>query len=110
MTVVLSSLTDEPIAATTPLLLTVAARAENTGQAYNLGQTRIANGGTAPVVAEPVSRTVTFRTSAKRLTAHPLNVDGSRGAGLVLTVQNGTATLEVKPAHKTLFYVIESGG
>jgi hypothetical protein len=106
-TVVLSSLAPQPLAQSRRLLLTVVARAEMTDQQYNLPQTKIVHGGQPPVLAEPVTGTVTFATQAKRLVAYPLPVDGPRGAALPLALNQGRATLELNATDRTLFYEIE---
>ncbi len=105
----LQSLTDEPVAQSGKLLLTAAARAENTGMAFNMARDKIVQNGRAPIIAEPVVGTVTFKTSRGSLTMYPIKVDGTRGAAVRVPVRNGTATIELKDAYQTIFYEIEAG-
>lgn len=105
-----SSLTDEPIRASEKLLLTAVARAENTAMAFNLARTRVADQGAAPVISEPVAGTIRLRTSQTGLTLHPIEVDGSRGPGIAIPVEDGVATVELRSEYQTIFYQLEAGG
>lgn len=107
-TVVLSSLSEQPITRAQKLLLTTIARAENNGMAFNLSETNIVLAGTAPIMAEPVVGSIIFATNAAILTAYPIASDGKRGPAIPLTIKEGKATLDVKAEYKTLFYEIES--
>jgi hypothetical protein len=107
---VLSSLTDEPIADSDRLLLIAVARAENTGMAFNMSRTRIAEDGDAPVIAEPVEGTVRFRTEHEALLLHPILADGTRGPAVPVPVQEGFAEVKLTPAARTVFYEIEPAG
>ncbi|MFW6162898.1 MAG: hypothetical protein ACODAJ_09025 [Planctomycetota bacterium] len=101
----LSSLTDEPIAESGRLLLVAAARAQNTGMAFNLPRTKVVERGERPVICEPVIGTVSFRTGQDKLVAHAVAADGSR-TPVPIVVRDGIAELRLEAAHKTLFYEI----
>ena len=58
----LSSLTNDPIKSSPHLLLTTIARAQDSNQTYNLSRTRLTTSGKPPVLAEPVTGTITFST------------------------------------------------
>ncbi|MGD8237271.1 MAG: cellulase family glycosylhydrolase [Armatimonadota bacterium] len=104
----LSSLTDDGIAGSRKLLLTALARAENTGMAANMSRTKIVSQGKAPVIAEPVVGTITFRTSHSALALYPINVDGARAPAVSVPVKGGTATVELKSSYRTIFYEIQA--
>ncbi|MFO8007643.1 MAG: cellulase family glycosylhydrolase, partial [Candidatus Brocadiia bacterium] len=104
----LSSLTEQPIAESGDLLLVAAARAENTGMAFNMAGTDVVEKGGPPVIAEPVVGTVRIETSADVLLVRPIMADGSPGPGTPIPVQDGAATVELKPSHRTIFYRIEA--
>ena len=104
----LQSLTDEAVTRTDRLLLTATARAENTGMSFNLARDKILQNGGAPIIAEPVVGTVTFKTSRDSVTMYPIKVDGTRSAAVRIPVRGGTATVELKAAYKTIFYEIEA--
>ncbi len=103
----LSSLTEQPIAASRRLLLTACARAENSGQAADKQCTRLVEPGRAPIVVEPVVGQITFATSAPALKAYPVKADGQRGTAVPLTIADGKATLRLAAADQTIFYEIE---
>ncbi|MCX7847644.1 MAG: hypothetical protein N2595_06425 [bacterium] len=106
-TVVVSSLTGEPLSNSLRWIVIAAARAENYGQAANRGMTRITQGGTAPVMCEPVEGVIEVRNMAVGGTMYPIRVDGSRGAGVQLVVSNSTVIIPLNRRHRTLFYEVE---
>ncbi|HZZ41340.1 MAG TPA: hypothetical protein VFE58_00245, partial [Tepidisphaeraceae bacterium] len=69
-----------------------------------LSHTRLTTSGKPPILAEPVTGSITFTTSAPSLTAHPLLPNGVQAPPIPLTVQNHQATLVL--SSKTLFYDI----
>ncbi len=106
----LQSLTEDPIAVSGRLLLTAAARAQNTGMTFNMARTKIVEIGGPPVIAEPVEGTIIFRTSADGLLLRPVRADGTHGPAVRVPVRNGIATVELKDDYQTIFYVIEAAG
>ncbi|MBM3498605.1 MAG: hypothetical protein FJX74_08015 [Armatimonadetes bacterium] len=106
--VALSSLTDEPLAASGRMLLTAVARAQNTGMAFNMARTKVTANGAAPVIAEPVVGTVRLRTTRPALALYPIRVDGTRGPGIELAVKDGLCEVPLTAASQTIFYEIEA--
>ena len=96
-----------PIAQATKLFLIASAEARNTGMAYSMDQKSVAIEGGAPVIAEPVIGTVSFKTANSALTLYAVNVDGTRQAGVSIPILSGTAVVQLKAAYKTLFFEIE---
>ena len=77
--IVLTSLDAQPIATSSRLLLTAAARVENTGMEWNPRHTGLAQWGGSPTLIEPVTGRIVLRglASATDVLAQPLD-----GAGL----------------------------
>jgi hypothetical protein len=105
--VVLSTLDTNPIATSGKLLLVASGRVQNTGMGYDLLESRVVVTGSAPVVAEPITGTVSFQTNKSSLTLYPLSVAGRRGAGVSVPVIAGSAAVELKAEYQTMFYEIE---
>jgi hypothetical protein len=90
-------------------LLTVVARARNTGMRYNADGSEVLALGTAPIRMEPVRLTLTFTGKRKPKRVHVLDNDGRR--------QNGIASYPIDPRtggvsldgarDRTLYYEIE---
>jgi hypothetical protein len=107
-TLSLSSLDALPIGNSKHLLLTAVARVEATGMCFSMNQDKVISRGRAPMLAEPVVGSVSFKTGAKSLAAAPVMADGSKGATVKLAIANGTATVKLTAASQTLFYEITS--
>jgi len=105
--VVVSSLTSDPIASSSKVMIVASARAQNTGMGYDLLETRVVVTGRAPIMCEPVTGTVSFRTSRSSLTLYPIRVGGTRGPGVSVPVVSGSAVVELKPEYRTIFYEVE---
>ena len=77
-TIVLSSLSPEPIARASKLLLTTGTRVENKGMKWNWLRNDLSDWGDAPTLIEPVGGTVTLREmkDAKAVIAHALSGSG----------------------------------
>ncbi len=105
--VVLSTLDTDPIGTSDKLLLIATGRAQNTGMGYDLLESRVVVTGSAPIVAEPITGTVSFATDKSSLTLYPISVSGTRGAGVSIPIVGGTAAVELKAEYQTLFYEIE---
>jgi hypothetical protein len=84
--IVVNSLTDRPIATSDRLLMTAAARVENTGMRWNASFTRTVRGGTSPTLIEPVIGTITLHdlAPAKQVTVTPLDGTGHALGGPIL--------------------------
>jgi hypothetical protein len=107
--VLLSSLKNDPLNSADRLLLTAVARAESTNMIYKAHYIGVISEGKAPMIAEPVTGEVSFKTNQKALKACPIKVDGAKGDGIEIRIDNGTATFELKSDYKTLFYEISAG-
>ncbi len=68
-----TALDGKALADSAHILITVAARAENTGQRFNTGRTHLTKPGTAPIRIEPVRADVAF---THPYTIRPLGPDG----------------------------------
>ncbi len=104
--VVLSSMTDEPIISSTKMLLITAARAQNTGRVANLSARRITDDGKGPVLCEPVTGKIAINTTHARLSVVALNADGTKQPPRVIDAVNGVVTISLEASAKTLFYEI----
>jgi hypothetical protein len=76
--IVLSSLDATPLAQSTKMLLTAAARVANTGMQWNDSHTRLATQGGPPTLIEPVAGTLTLRglTAARKVLVSALDGAG----------------------------------
>ena len=90
----LATVDGAPLGGSRRALLALGTRQENTGMAWEQGGTRIAAMGTAPVLVEPFTGTITFAWSG-RPTLHTLGPDGTP-----------TSTLPVKPAGRGWWRVV----
>jgi hypothetical protein len=105
--VTLSALDNAPISAARKLLITVVARAENSGQRWNSSQTKLLDAGKAPILLEPVSVNLTFKRK-QGLAVHALDATGKLG-GDVLSRRTAEGTvLTLGPADKTCFFAVEA--
>ncbi len=105
--VLVSSLTDTPIARSTKILIVATGRAQNTGMAYSLLETALTVEGGAPVKAEPIIGAISFKTNKTAPMLYPINVDGTKGAGVAVPVVNGSAIVALKASYKTIFYEVD---
>jgi hypothetical protein len=105
--VVLSSLTTDSIPASAKLLLIATGEAKNTGMAYDLLRTKVVVTGAAPIIAEPITGTVSFKTSKATLTLYPLSASGARRTGIAIPIVTGNALVELKAEYKALCYEIQ---
>jgi hypothetical protein len=79
--VMATSLDGKPLDESRRMLLTVVARAENTGQAFAKNHTTVPERGRLPVLAEPVDSTLCIR-AAGPATIYPLDETGKRRAAV----------------------------
>ncbi len=106
--ITLGSLDGRPIAKTSRLLLTVAARVANTGMVWNAKRTSLEKWGTAPVRIEPVLGRVTLTglDAAGGVTAQPLDGAGQPlGQPLALKRDGNDWTLELGQPATTWFAI-----
>ena len=96
---------NETIASASSLLVVAVARARNTGMKV-LGDSRLVNRGTSPVVMEPVKARVSIQKSGSP-TVHVLDHDGCR-TGRTVASRQGTFTID-GARDKTCYYLITYG-
>ncbi|MCK5803271.1 MAG: hypothetical protein KAI66_10580, partial [Lentisphaeria bacterium] len=106
-TIVLSSLTDQPLRSSSKLLLTAVGRAENTGMSYNALRNRCLSGGMGPILVDPVQARIRFRTD-KGLTITPLAADGTRGTSTPIPSKNDIANIQIGASARTIYYLLET--
>jgi hypothetical protein len=106
-TLAVSSLTAAPIGASDRLLVTTVARAENSGQVYNLFRTALKQRGQAPILLEPVVATLRLSSTVAGLRAWALGPQGERLRELPVTFADGTYTWRLGEPALTLYYLIE---
>ncbi|MBM3956717.1 MAG: hypothetical protein FJ313_01530, partial [Gemmatimonadetes bacterium] len=107
-TVALASLTDQPIAESTRLLLTAVGRAENTGMKYNALRRRVIDKGAGPILVEPITGTVSLKTRQTGVTVRPILPDGTRGEALPTTYENGVLRFRIGPEARTMYYEVKA--
>ena len=90
----LSSLDGQPIANSRHLLLTLAARAENTGMIMNPGRTSVTNPGRTPILIEPVQGVFTL-SAGSGWQAYALDAHGQRTQSLSLTTSETQTQLKL---------------
>lgn len=103
--VVLSSLDGKPLASSSSMLLTAAARSEPTGRSYAFDGSAVFESGDAPQLAEPVEGRVAW-TAVEGLVAVPLRPDGTHGTPIPLARAGETVSLELTAEAKALHYAI----
>jgi hypothetical protein len=95
---------DKDIATSKKLLITVLARARNTGMRFRETGDELLDRGKSPILMEPVQATIKIHrpgASALRLLDH----DGL-SAGITLSIQNGTVAID-SSRDKTPYYLVE---
>ncbi|MHB1155852.1 MAG: hypothetical protein ACYC26_03325 [Phycisphaerales bacterium] len=102
---ILSSLTDEPIAASKKLLLTAVARMRNHGMKYNEAGDRVLEMGTLPIVLEPVVGRITLQ-GAPIQGIYALTPSGTRLSSVPFTSRDGATFFQLRTEFKTLHYEI----
>lgn len=107
----LSALDGKPMEEARSLLLTAAARVENTDMRWNAERTSVGKGwGKGPTRAEGVRATITIRTKAGSATVHALDGAGKRVAKVESKLSGGELSFAINPDHKTLWYEVETSG
>ncbi len=103
------ALDDAPLARSARVLVTLAARGENTGMTWNKDRTSVGAGwGRAPTIAERVPATVTLEGDGAR-TVYALAPDGTRTRRVVTEAVGGGVRFSVSPEDATLHYEIVTG-
>jgi hypothetical protein len=106
--VVLSALTDEPIASAKRLLLTAAGNAVNTGMKLEPSRGRLADPGKAPILTETIRGQVTLKLGGAldRVKVYALGPSGERLKEVAAQKAAGALSFALEPAHHTLSYEI----
>jgi hypothetical protein len=99
-----SSLDGRSIPKSRHLLITMAARAENSGASYNAGRTSLKRLGHTPILLQPVRGSLTLPGSG-RLTVWPLDENGRRRAPVAS--HSGVVRLGAPPA---IWYELSRSG
>ncbi|MHB1296819.1 MAG: glycoside hydrolase 5 family protein [Anaerolineae bacterium] len=108
--IALSSLTDEPIAASRSLLLTAVGRADNSDARYDETGTRQLDRGHAPVLIEPIEADVVVTTSRPNLKVWVIADNKEAVTPLPTTYEDGAFRFHIgaQPAYNpsTMYYLI----
>lgn len=105
--VALSSLTDEPIASSTNLLLTTVGRADNTGAKYNKAHTERLELGHAPVVIEVIKAKIELATTQQHLRVWSIDPEGHHTGQLPVVRGNGVLQFELGETFPSMYYLIQ---
>jgi len=105
-TIALSSLTDEPIARSSKLLLAAVGRAENTGFRYNMLRKKKVADGSGPILIDPVRGRISIRTSVDGLTVKAIGADGSVLGQVPAQRADGKLSFTIGPDARTMYYEI----
>lgn len=104
-----SALDDAPIASAKRVLVSALGNAVNTGMSLTPGGNSIVNPGTAPTLVEPIRAKVTLiklTGNLEKARAYALGSSGERMAEVPLVRDQGSLSLSIGPAHRTLHYEI----
>lgn len=94
----LTSLNNLPISKSNKILLTAAARIENSGQKYNETKTQLEKVGSSPIVVEGTAASISFKRKPKSVKA--LDANGN----LVKKISVSGKTLSINSSDKAFFY------
>ena len=105
-TAYLNSIDDAPLNESKKMLLTVVGDTRNTGQVMSDDEKTLISGGTAPVLAEPITGTVTIKTDS-RIRVKAIDLSGHEKSDYIaLTKMDGGYSFELKSDYKTMYYQI----
>ena len=105
-TVAAVSLDERSLTTSERVLVTVVARAENTGMKWNALRNSVgADWGRGPTIAERVPATIEIAAAGPR-TVHTLKPDGTRAHTVTAAYNNSILSFAVTPADNTLHYEI----
>ncbi|MBC7287597.1 MAG: hypothetical protein H5T86_06040, partial [Armatimonadetes bacterium] len=105
-TIAVSSLTDEPIAQSPRLLVTMVGRAENKGTRYDMTHRRLISRGTGPILCEPVVASLRIANRGRVFDVFAIDPDGSRRKIGEAKPTGGALNLEADGSAKTIYYEI----
>ncbi len=105
--VALSSLTDDPIASSTNLLLTTVGRADNTGAKYNEDHTRRLELGHAPVIVEVIEAAIELATTQEHLQVWAIDPEGHLTGRVPAAREDGVLKFDVGETFPSMYYLIQ---
>jgi hypothetical protein len=106
---IVTSLDNAPIASAKRVLLSALGNAVNTGMTLAPSGNRLLNPGTAPILVEPIRARVTLDKltgAVERARAYALGAAGERLSEVPLVRAQGSLSLAIGPAQRTLHYEI----
>ncbi len=105
-TVAAVALDEEPLSDSARILVTIVARAENTGMKWNAAHNSVGTDwGRGPTIAERVPATIELATNGPR-TVYTLKPDGTRARKVQVAYAEGRLTFTVSPKDRTLHYEV----
>lgn len=110
--VIVTSLTDAPIASSKHLLVSALGNAVNSGMTLGFGRNRLETTGTSPVLVEPIAGRLRLRgqsqSPASRVRVHALGASGERDHEVEVELPQGADTLgfRLSAQHRTMHYEI----
>lgn len=105
-TIAISSLTGQPIAQSSRMLLTAVGRAENTDFRYNILHTKSLDRGHGPIRVEPIEATIALATEVPSLEVWAIGADGQRGHQIPAKQTDGQLVFDIGNAGQTIYYLI----
>jgi hypothetical protein len=108
VSVVLTSLTSEPLESSPRMLLSAVGNTINQGLTISESGTTIKKGGRAPILIEPMRGGVRVRglKGATRATVHRLTLAGKHAGEVPSQLAAGELSFELRPEHRALHYEI----
>ncbi|MFT3830929.1 MAG: hypothetical protein QM691_14595 [Opitutaceae bacterium] len=100
------ALDEKPLTASARVLVTIVARAENTGMKWNTAHNSVGTGwGHGPTITERVPATISLAVAGPR-TVYTLRPDGTRARKVKTAYKDGVLSFTVSPKDNTLHYEI----
>lgn len=105
--VIVTSLDDQPIAASKRLLVSALGNAINSGMKLTTNRGGFVSVGAAPILVEPlVGRVTIANQAAGTVHCYPLEVSGARKKEIAIETLGGALALELAAANQTMHYEI----
>lgn len=105
--IALSSLTDEPLASSTNILLTTVGRADNSGAKYNEDHTERLELGHAPVLIEVIEAKLELKAACRDLRVWSIDPEGFHTGELPVEYKDGVLKFEVGKDFPSMYYLIQ---
>jgi len=98
-----------PLASSQKILLTAAARAENSGQVFNATRTALKVPGQPPILMQGVAAEISIADkSAVSFVVHPLDEEGKIGPPLKSSTDKGILKFKISPKDHAAYYMIDA--